>query len=133
MITLLDYGAGNVRSIINSLKTIGVSIQMVKTPEDITAASKIIFPGVGAFGTMMEVLNKKNYTKPLLDYLQSGRPFLGICLGMQALLEGSEESPECKGLCFFKGSVKKFKNGLSVPHIGWNGITTQKESILLKT
>ena len=128
MITLLDYGAGNVRSVINAIESLGEQVKTVTKGEDILSAEKLVFPGVGAFGSMMQILNQKNYVEPLLDYLHSGRPFLGICLGLQALFEGSEEAPGVKGLGFIAGSVKRFSIDLSVPHIGWNGVNIQHPS-----
>ncbi len=128
MITLLDYGAGNVRSVINAIESLGETVKRVKTSEDILAAEKLIFPGVGAFGSMMKVLNGKNYVDPLKKYLQSNRPFLGICLGLQVLFESSEEAPGFKGLGFIPGKVKRFITDLSIPHIGWNGINIKQPS-----
>jgi glutamine amidotransferase/cyclase len=131
MITLLDYGAGNVRSIINAIESLGESVKIVRAGEDITDAEKLVFPGVGAFGKMMEILHANGYVEPLKKYLNSGRPFLGICLGMQALFEKSEEFGSSAGIGFFKGSVKRFDTLLSVPHIGWNGIRQKQSSFLL--
>ena len=128
MITLLDYGAGNVRSVINAIESLGERVKIAATGKDILSAEKLVFPGVGAFGNMMRILNEKNYVEPLKRYLQSVRPFLGICLGLQALFEKSEEAPNVKGLGFIQGSVKRFAIDLSVPHIGWNGINVQQPS-----
>ncbi len=122
MITLLDYGAGNVRSVINAIEKLGETILFVKTADDILAADKLVFPGVGSFGSMMQILAQKNYIAPLKEYLLSDRPFLGICLGLQALFENSEEAPNVKGLGIISGTVKRFKIDLAVPHIGWNGL-----------
>ena len=130
MITLLDYGAGNVRSVINAIESLGETVQVVASAADISTAEKLVFPGVGAFGNMMRILDEKGYTAPLRSYLQSGRPFLGICLGLQALFEGSEEAPGVAGLGIIPGTVKRFDVDLSVPHIGWNGLTFQKPSRL---
>jgi glutamine amidotransferase/cyclase len=127
---VLDYGAGNVRSVVNGIKRLGEDVKMVATGEDILSAEKIVFPGVGAFGSMMEILREKHFLEPLQTYLASDRPFLGICLGLQALFEASEEAAENKGLGLFPGSVKRFSVGLSVPHIGWNGLNIKKPSIL---
>jgi glutamine amidotransferase/cyclase len=132
MITLLDYGAGNVRSVINALESLGETVHTVNTAQDILSAEKLVFPGVGAFGNMMRILNKKNYIEPLKVYLRSNRPFFGICLGMQALFGYSEEAPETGGLNFIQGSVKRFDTGLSVPHIGWNGVNFKQPSRLFK-
>lgn len=128
MITLLDYGAGNVRSVINALERLGETVRIVKDGEDIRSAEKLVFPGVGAFGNMMEILHRKHYVAPLLAYLKSGRPFLGICLGLHALFEESEEAPGLKGLGLFKGRVKRFTVDRSVPHIGWNGLVVRQPS-----
>ena len=130
MITLLDYGAGNVRSVINAIERLGETIKIVKSGEDILAAEKLVFPGVGAFGSMMEILDQKGFVLPLKQYLLENRPFLGICLGLHALFDGSEEAPEQKGLGIIPGMVKRFNTNLSVPHIGWNGISCHQSSVL---
>jgi glutamine amidotransferase/cyclase len=128
MITLLDYGAGNVRSVINAIESLGETVKIAGSGEEIAGAERLVFPGVGAFGNMMQILNQKGYVDPLKAFLDSGRPFFGICLGMQALFETSEEALATKGLCVLKGSVKRFDIDLSVPHIGWNGINIKKPS-----
>jgi glutamine amidotransferase/cyclase len=132
MITLLDYGAGNVRSVINAIEHLGETVKVAAAGEDILSAEKLIFPGVGAFGNMMKILQSKNFTGPLRDYLESDRPFFGICLGMHALFENSEEAIGTNGLGIFKGSVKRFTTKLAVPHIGWNGIRIQQSSRIFK-
>jgi imidazole glycerol-phosphate synthase len=128
MITLLDYGAGNVRSVINALESLGERVKIVTCAEDILSAEKLIFPGVGAFGNMIRILNEKKYTAPLKTYLGANRPFFGICLGLQALFDGSEEAPGQKGLGILPGTVKRFSIPLSVPHIGWNGVSIRQSS-----
>ena len=128
MITLLDYGAGNVRSVINAIESLGETVKIVTSGEDILSAQKLVFPGVGAFGSMMHRLHEKGYAEPLKVYLHSDRPFLGICLGLQALFEGSEEAADVKGLGLLAGSVKRFAIDLSVPHIGWNGLNFKQPS-----
>lgn len=128
MITLLDYGAGNVRSVINAIESLGETIKIAATGEDILGAEKLVFPGVGAFGSMMQILREKNYIEPLRAYLLSNRPFLGICLGMQALFEESEEAPGIRGLGHIPGMAKRFNIRLSVPHIGWNGLNIRQPS-----
>jgi glutamine amidotransferase/cyclase len=132
MITLLDYGAGNVRSVINALEKLGESVKTVSRPEDIVRAEKLVFPGVGNFGSMMRILEEKGYVEPLTAYLRDDRPFLGICLGLQALFERSEEAPGVQGLGIFTGEVKRLRIDLSVPHIGWNGIRVHKPSRLFQ-
>jgi len=128
MITLLDYGAGNVRSVINAIESLGENIKVVSNADDILTAEKLVFPGVGNFGSIMQTLHKKYYVNPLKGYLHSGRPFLGICLGLQVLFEKSEEAPDINGLGLIPGTVKRFDIDLSVPHIGWNGISIKKPS-----
>jgi len=130
MITLLDYGAGNVRSVINAIESLGETVHTVRTADDILGAEKLVFPGVGAFGSMMGILNEKKYVEPLRAYLRDNRPFLGICLGLQALFDYSEEALGLNGLGFLKGHVKRFEIDLAVPHIGWNGLNIKKPSIL---
>ena len=128
MITLLDYGAGNVRSVINAIERLGERVSVVSGIGDILSAQKLVFPGVGNFESMMRILNKKKYIDALKEYLHSGRPFLGICLGLHALFEKSEEAPGAAGLGLISGHVKKFDIDFSVPHIGWNGINIKKPS-----
>jgi glutamine amidotransferase/cyclase len=128
MITLLDYGAGNVRSVINALESLGERVEIVARAEDISSAERLVFPGVGAFGSMMQILQEKGYVEPLRAYLGSGRPFLGICMGLQALFESSEEAPGLEGLGFLSGPVKRFDVDLAVPQIGWNGVDIRQPS-----
>ena len=131
-VTLLDYGAGNVRSVVNALERLGASVKPVQTPDDILNAKKLLFPGVGNYESMIRILHEKRYMDPLKAYLASDRPFLGICLGMQALFEGSEEDVSgLPSLGFFKGRVNRFKTDLAVPHIGWNGVNIKQDSPFL--
>jgi glutamine amidotransferase/cyclase len=130
MISLLDYGAGNVRSVINALERLGESVHIVASPDDIAGAERLVFPGVGSFGSMMHILREKHYIAPLLAYLQAGKPFFGICLGLQALFAGSEEAPGEAGLGILPGRVRRFTTTLAVPHIGWNGIKVRQPSRL---
>ncbi|RUP45701.1 hypothetical protein BC936DRAFT_147845 [Jimgerdemannia flammicorona] len=125
---MLDYGAGNVRSLINAVEKLGYHIEMVNDPADILKAEKLIFPGVGAFGSAMESLVSKGYVEPLNQYIASGKPFMGICVGMQTVFEGSEESPGVQGLGIVPGTVKFFsKQDKPVPHMGWNAASVVKE------
>jgi glutamine amidotransferase/cyclase len=133
VVTLLDYGAGNVRSVRNALRELGHTVQNVKTAEDIVTAEKLIFPGVGSFGLVMHRLQEGGYIEPLQRRIRENKPFLGICVALQALFEGSEESPGVPGLGIIPGQVVRFpETKLSVPQIGWNGIRLQKDSKLFK-
>ncbi len=128
MITLLDYGAGNVRSVINAIESLGETVKVVASAADILAAEKLVFPGVGAFGSMIQMLHRMSCVEPLKEYISSDRPFFGICLGSQALFEDSEEAPGIKGLGLIPGKVKRFDTDRSVPHIGWNGLNFKQAS-----
>lgn len=128
MISLLDYGAGNVRSVINALEKLGETVKIITSGDEITSAERLVFPGVGSFGSMIQILRQKKYFDPLSAYLHSGKPFFGICLGLQALFERSEEAPDVTGLSVIPGEVKRFAIDLSVPHIGWNGIKVKQPS-----
>jgi glutamine amidotransferase/cyclase len=132
-ITLLDYGAGNVRSVVNAIEKLGGTIKPVIKPSDILDAEKLLFPGVGNYESMIRILNQKKYIKPLREYLNADQPFLGICLGMQALFEGSQEDfSGHESLGIFKGMVKRFTTKFAVPHMGWNGVNRKKDSPVFK-
>ncbi|MBW0542572.1 hypothetical protein O181_082287 [Austropuccinia psidii MF-1] len=121
MIYLLDYGAGNVRSLANSINKLGFEFKWITCPDDFRLASKLVFPGVGAFELAMEALRSKGLAQPLIDYIQSGKPYMGICIGMQALFLSSEESAKASGLGIIPSHVQKFSSATkTVPHIGWN-------------
>ena len=130
MISLLDYGAGNVRSVINAIEKLGETVRTVRSGQDIMDAERLVFPGVGSFGAMMDTLRTKDFVDPLKAYLLSGKPFFGICLGLQALFDNSEEAPDVKGLSIIPGAIKRFTVDLAVPHIGWNGIKVRHPSTL---
>ncbi|WP_028583333.1 imidazole glycerol phosphate synthase HisHF [Desulfogranum mediterraneum] len=130
MITLLDYGAGNVRSVINAIESLGETVISVDSGAAIDQAERLVFPGVGNFGAMMQILQQKELVEPLLRYLHSGKPFFGICVALQALYEYSEEAPDQPGLGLLPGTVQRFKVSEAVPHIGWNGIRAHQPSPL---
>ncbi|MCB2183104.1 MAG: imidazole glycerol phosphate synthase subunit HisF [Desulfobulbaceae bacterium] len=131
MITLLDYGAGNVRSVRNAIRKLGYEVKDVARPEDILAAERLVFPGVGSYGNAVHRLHELGFIDPLLEYIRADRPFLGICVALQLLFEGSEESLGVTGLGIIPGQVKRFVTpDLSVPQIGWNGIVRRKSSPL---
>ncbi|MBK1722680.1 imidazole glycerol phosphate synthase subunit HisF [Thiocystis violacea] len=131
MISLLDYGAGNVRSLRNAIHALGYTLTEIERPEDILKAERLIFPGVGAFGAAMERLHRLGYVEPLKAYLAAGRPYLGICIGLQTLFEGSDESPGVEGLGLIPGRIRRFDDpSLSVPHMGWNDVRVERASPL---
>ncbi|GMI80280.1 HIS HF [Hibiscus trionum] len=134
VVTLLDYGAGNVRSLRNAIHFLGFKIEDVQTPKDILNAERLIFPGVGAFASAMDVLVKTGMDEALRTYIKDDRPFLGICLGLQLLFEYSEENGPVNGLGLVPGVVGRFNssNGFRVPHIGWNALQIAKDSEILE-
>jgi imidazole glycerol phosphate synthase glutamine amidotransferase subunit len=133
MIVVIDYGAGNLKSVTKALDALGVKNKVSSKPKDIEKADKLILPGVGNFGDMMKSLKKKKLIEPIKNAIKNNKPYLGICLGLQALFESSEESPGVKGLGIFKGKVKRFKSkSLKIPQIGWNSITVNQPSKLFK-
>ena len=130
MITLLDYGAGNVRSVINAIERLGETVVLVNSSADIDRAERLVFPGVGNFGALMYTLRQKQLRESLTRYLHSGKPFFGICVALQALFESSEEAPEEPGLGILPGRVQRFTTDLAIPHIGWNGLKIHQPSPL---
>tara|TARA_B100000315_G_C14378502_1_gene496342 strand:+ start:143 stop:724 length:582 start_codon:yes stop_codon:yes gene_type:complete len=131
MIAIIDYGSGNIQSLKNTLDFIGVESSITNNPEIIKKAERIILPGVGSFGYMMEQLEKLDLIPAIKKSIDQGKPFLGICLGLQALFQESDESPGVKGLSIFKGRVKKFSKG-KIPQIGWNNITPTNNNLFKK-
>jgi len=137
-VSLLDYGAGNVRSVRNAIMANGYEIEDITDPSQIDSAKVIVFPGVGSYGSAMTVLKKEGYDEPLRQYLKNhDRPFLGICLGMQTLFESSDEhgagADAIPGLGVIPGKVIKFdQTQMAVPHIGWNGRVLHQDSPVLK-
>jgi imidazole glycerol phosphate synthase glutamine amidotransferase subunit len=131
MIAILDYGAGNLRSVQNTLAAIGAEYTLVHEAEGLARASKIILPGVGHFGQMLRSLDQMLVREALVERLRAGVPFLGICLGLQGLFTDSEEAPEVKGLGLFEGRVRRFPPDARVPQMGWNQLERRRESRLL--
>ncbi len=126
MIALVDYGMGNLRSVEKALTRVGADVRIVNNRDDVAGAAALVLPGVGAFGDCMMNLERLGLVGATREFIASKRPFLGICLGFQALFESSEEAPGVKGLSVFDGSVPRFKaNGLKVPHMGWNQLKIQ--------
>jgi len=134
VIGVFDYGAGNLRSVQNTLAEIGCEHEVVRDRAGLERAEKIILPGVGHFGQMMRALSGAggSASEILRDRIAAGVPFLGICLGMQALFEASEEAPEAQGLGIFSGVVKRFPAEVRVPHMGWDELEVLPGSRLFK-
>jgi glutamine amidotransferase len=124
MIAIIDYGMGNIHSVNKALVVYGAETLVTNKPEDILSCEKVVLPGVGAFDDAMQELENQGLIPVLRESIKNKKPFLGICLGMQLLFEGSEEAKSSKGLGVFKGMVKKFEaaKDLKVPHMGWNQI-----------
>jgi len=137
VISIVDYGMGNLRSVSKAFETQGFKVSVTSSPDDINKASGLVLPGVGAFGECMANLGRLGLIEPIKDYINSGRPFLGICLGFQILFEDSEESPGVKGLGLFKGRVVRFpdfgKKRIKVPQMGWNTINFDSGSNVLNS
>lgn len=123
MIALLNYGSGNLRSVEKALRKVGADVCVTKTPDEMHGARGVVLPGVGAFDDCINAMRRQNLLEGLREWIRNGQPFLGICVGYQALFEGSEEFNSCAaGLGVFKGRVVRFPqtDGLKVPQIGWN-------------
>ena len=127
MISILDYGAGNLRSVQNTLGEIGAEYELIHDAAALSRATKIILPGVGHFGQMMRALDQMQVRDALIERMRFGIPFLGICLGLQALFESSDEAPGERGLGLFKGEIRRFSASARVPHMGWNRIDPSAE------
>lgn len=129
MITIVDYGAGNLRSIARAFAAIGVDAQVVDTPEQVERAEAVVLPGVGAAGAAMRFLKERGLDEAVRGALRRGLPFLGVCLGMQLLL-GSHEEGDVAGLSLLPGRVRRFPEGLLVPQMGWNQVRLLRETPL---
>ena len=129
MIGVIDYGAGNLKSVCNSLDAMNAKTKSVKSPEDLCEVTSIIFPGVGSFGDSAHHLEKQNLSEPLKNWIIEDRPFLGICIGFQMLFEASDESPAVVGLGVLPGKVVKFskEQELKIPHMGWNKLIIKQK------
>ncbi len=132
MIAIIDYDAGNLRSVQKALNYIGEEAIITRDRNIIHSADKVILPGVGAFGEAMKKLDSYDLVKTVKDVAASGKPFLGICLGQQLLFEGSDESPGIEGLCILPGKILRIpdKEGLKIPQIGWNSLEIQPKAKL---
>jgi len=130
MIIVVDYGMGNLRNVRRALEELGQEVLVTSSPADVVKGQKIILPGVGAFGEAVRRIDALGLRGPVLHAVGQGTPLLGICLGMQLLFNGSEESPGVAGLGLIQGEVVKFNAGQKVPHIGWNDVVPTRRSQL---
>ncbi len=132
MIVIIDYGMGNLRSVQKGFEKVGCAARISDRSQDIKKADAVVLPGVGAFADCMEALKKFQLIDPLLEALESGKPFLGICLGLQLLFTESHEFGHTKGLGVIPGVVERFPDDLKVPHMGWNSLNIKKRAPILQ-
>ncbi len=135
MIAVIDYGAGNLQSVVKALHYIGCDCTVTNEKKEICRADGAILPGVGSFADAMDCMRTSGAEEAVLEFIKSGKPFLGICLGLQLLFEGSEESPGVKGLGLLKGSITKIphqNHTLKIPHMGWNSLDILQEDGIFK-
>ena len=130
MIGIIDYGAGNLRSVKKAFDFLYTENKIITNGDEFNGIDRLVLPGVGSFGHAMNKINESGLFAPVREWLRADKPFLGICLGMQLLLESSEESPDVKGFGIFKGTNRKFQSA-KVPQIGWNSIEKKKDVPLL--
>ena len=130
-VALIDYGAGNVPSVERALQKLGAASKRVTRPSEFAGARAVVLPGVGHYAAIIRALDEHNLRAALLDAIERGVPFLGICLGLQALYSSSEEAPSLSGLNLFSGSVRSLPTTVKLPHMGWNRLRTQRTSALL--
>ncbi|OGX11942.1 MAG: imidazole glycerol phosphate synthase, glutamine amidotransferase subunit [Omnitrophica bacterium RIFOXYB12_FULL_50_7] len=133
MIAIIDYGMGNLRSVSKALEYLGASYKLCSKGKDLARATKVILPGVGAFGDAMKELTSREFIGPMGDLVTRKAKLMGVCLGLQLFFEKSEENPGRKGLGIFKGTVRKFRStNVKIPHMGWNDIEILKKHPLLE-
>ncbi|MBX3116200.1 MAG: imidazole glycerol phosphate synthase subunit HisH [Cryobacterium sp.] len=132
IVSLIDYGLGNIGSVSNMLKHVGAEVKLVSRPEDVVASDRVLLPGVGAFDEGVRRLEERGLIEPLRTFAETGRPLFGICLGMQLLLDRSDEG-KSNGLGLVPGHSERFTDqpGLRIPHMGWNTISKQRNDPLL--
>jgi glutamine amidotransferase len=130
-VAIIDYGAGNVPSVERALARLGAESQRTASPECISKAEALLLPGVGHYAALARALDQKNMRAPLIEAIHRGVPFLGICLGLQVLYEGSEEAPQLRGLDLLPGRVGALPANVKLPHMGWNQVVMRRDSRLL--
>ena len=129
-IGVIDYGGGNIRSLVKALETLDAAPKLVTSPEELDDLSLVFFPGQGSFGDCMAKLQNLDLVDPLVEWIRNDRPFFGICIGYQLLFERSEENPGVEGLSIFSGQVTRFpESELKVPHMGWNCTQLRKPNV----
>ena len=131
-VAIIDYGAGNVPSVARALQKLGAPSGRAGTAEELAAADAIILPGVGHYAALIGALDRRGLRGPLVDAILRGKPFLGICLGLQALYQSSEEAPRLPGLGILRGRICALPEGVKLPHMGWNRLKIRRESRLLE-
>jgi imidazole glycerol phosphate synthase glutamine amidotransferase subunit len=131
-VVILDYGAGNVSSVASALQRLGVEATKTNEASELARADRVILPGVGHCAALIHALDAQGLRKPLLDAISRGVPFLGICLGLQALYEASDEAPDLAGLGLFRGNVTHLPAKVKLPHMGWNQLRAIRASMLLQ-
>ena len=131
MIAIVDYGAGNLNSVKKAFQHIGANAVVTSEPASLAAAEKIVLPGVGHFSAL-GILDRMGLRDAMSQSARAGKPLLGICLGMQWLFDGSEEAPQITGAGLFSGTCRQFPSSVKSPHVGWNSLTVQNDSRLLR-
>jgi len=132
IVTLIDYGAGNVTSVARALRRLGAEVRATNQPEEITTAGCLILPGVGHCAALLGCVDAHGLRQPLFTALSRGMPFLGICLGLQALYQGSAEAPEMSGLDILPGRVEQLPQNVKLPHMGWSQLRAVRSARLLE-
>lgn len=127
MLTIIDYGMGNLRNVYMAFRRLGVESRVTSDPKDVRDAEVLVLPGVGAFGDAIDTIRRMGLEEPILEAIDEDRPFLGICVGLQLLFEASEEMGEHRGLGVLAGRVRRFPRDLTVPHMGWNQIYQERD------
>ena len=132
MVAIIDYDAGNIKSVEKAMQLLGQEVKITRDRDEIMAADHVILPGVGAFGDAMEKLHQYGLVEVIHEVTKKGTPFLGICLGLQLLFERSDEAPGVEGLGVLKGDILKLpdKEGYKIPHMGWNSLDFPREGNL---